>query len=115
MNITSIALIVGAGVINAAGSSVMKYAMTYRAAPDPSMVRYWLLMLCAMMLYGGCFPLYAIGLSRTRLSTAQPVFSATSYIAIALIAMLFFNEALAPLRVAGLAVIIVGMVMVVGL
>ena len=113
MNVASIVLIVGAGVINAAGSSVMKYAMTYKSGADPSMLKYWLLMLCAMMLYGGCFPLYAIGLSRSRLSTAQPVFSATSYLAIALVARLFFNEPLMPLKIAGLAVIITGIVMVV--
>jgi multidrug transporter EmrE-like cation transporter len=70
-------------------------------------------MLCAMMLYGGCFPLYAIGLSRSRLSSAQPVFSATSFLSIALIAILFFNESLAPLKLAGLVVIVAGMVMVV--
>jgi multidrug transporter EmrE-like cation transporter len=113
MNIVNVVLIVSAGIINAAGSSVMKYAMTYRAAPGAAMPVYWLLMAGAMVLYGGCFPLFAIGLSRSRLSVAQPVFSATSYVAIALVALLFFKEAFVPVKAAGLAVIILGMVLVV--
>jgi len=45
---------------------------------------------------------------------SQPVFSATSFLAISLIALLFFNEPLMPLKIVGLAVIIAGMVLVVG-
>ncbi len=114
MNLSNTALIVSAGLINAAGSSVMKYAMSYRTTPAASTAVYWLLMLAAMTLYGGCFPLFAIGLSRSRLSVAQPVFSATSYVAIALVALFFFREAFAPLKIAGLVVIVAGIVMVVG-
>jgi small multidrug resistance pump len=114
MNLINALLIVAAGVINAAGSSVMKYSMTYRTTAHASQPLYWLLMTGAMMLYAGCFPLFAIGLSRSRLSVAQPVFSATSYITIAVVALLFFKEAFAPLKAVGLAVIVFGMVLVVG-
>jgi len=114
MNVVSIAIIAAAGIINASGSAVLKYAMNYKAGPDPNMLRYGILVLAAMMLYGGCFPLYAMGLSRARLSTAQPTFSAVSYLSTTLIALLFFSEPFLPLKIGGLAVIIVGMVMVVG-
>lgn len=114
MNLVSIVIIVAAGLINAAGSAVLKFGFAYRNAANSSVLIYWLIMLGAMLLFGGCFPLYAIGLSRSKLSTAQPVFSATSYVSIAVVSILFFKEALVPLKVAGIAAIIVGMVMVVG-
>ncbi len=107
-----ILMLAGAGLINAAGSTVMKYASTLKTPGSPGRLSYWLLMLLAMSLYGGCFPLFAAALARTRLSAAQPIFSAASYIAVTAAAMLFFHEAFSPLKIAGLAVIVIGIVMV---
>jgi multidrug transporter EmrE-like cation transporter len=106
-------LIICAGIINAAGSSVMKLATSFRSGPHQSMPAYYLLMALALCLFGGSFPIYASALSRAKLSVAQPVFSATSYLAVTLVSLLLFREPFAPLKVVGLAVIVVGMVLVV--
>jgi multidrug transporter EmrE-like cation transporter len=112
MNMVLVLALVGAGVINAAGSSVMKYAMTLKSSGSPNVIAFWLLMLLSVSLYGGCFPLYAAALAKARLSVAQPIFSAASYLAVALTAVLFFNEPLTVLKTVGLAVIVIGIVMV---
>jgi len=113
MNIANLLIILAAALINASGSAVMKYAASFKTAAVPNMTAYWMYLLLAMMLYGGCFPLFAIGLSRTRLSVAQPIFSAMSYVAVLAASLLFFHEPFAPLKAVGIAVIIVGMAMVV--
>jgi multidrug transporter EmrE-like cation transporter len=112
VSILSILLVVGAGAINAAGSSLMKYAMTYRSGAGHNGTVFALIMIVAMGLFGGGFPLYAIGLSRTRLSVAQPVFSATAYLSVTLVSVLLLKEAFAPIKLAGLAAIVIGMLVV---
>jgi multidrug transporter EmrE-like cation transporter len=109
----SAVLIIVAGLVNALASSVMKHATNLKNSPAPDLPRFWLLMFLAMAMYGGSFPLYVMGLSRSRLSAAQPVFSATSFLAITLASLLFFKETLVPLKAAGLAVILAGIAMVV--
>ncbi len=112
MNIFLFLMIVGAGAVNAGGSALLKYAMTYKAGEHPSMTLYWLLVAAAMALFGGGFPLYAAALGRARLSIAQPIFSATTYLATLLVSLLILKEPLAPLKIAGLAVIITGITLV---
>jgi len=108
----SVVSIVFAAVLNAAGSSVLKYASNYRASPNSKPTLYILLFIAAMGIFGGSFPFYAYGLSRIRLSVAQPVFSVGSYVAVALIAFFFFRDSYSLLKIAGLVVIIGGVLMV---
>jgi hypothetical protein len=58
------------------------------------------------------FPLFAIALSRTRLSVAQPVFSATSYVAVVAISLLLFREPLVFSKLIGICIISIGVVLV---
>ena len=112
MNVLTIGSIVFAAVMNAAGSSVLKFASNYRGSPGSKSGLYVLLFLGAMAIFGGSFPFYAYGLSKMRLSVAQPIFSVGSYVALALIAFFFFNDSYSPLKIAGLVVIVAGVLMV---
>jgi multidrug transporter EmrE-like cation transporter len=104
--------IVFAAILNATASSILKYASTYRAIPDSKGAVYWLIFTGALALFGGSFPFYAYGLSKMKLSVAQPIFSVGSYVALALIAFFFFKDSYSPLKIAGLIVIIGGVLMV---
>jgi multidrug transporter EmrE-like cation transporter len=108
----SVGAIILAAVMNAAGSSVLKYASTYRATPDSRTAVYYLLFIGAMGLFGGSFPFYAYGLSKMNLSVAQPLFSVGSYVTVALVAFFLFRDSYSLLKVAGLVVIIGGVLMV---
>jgi multidrug transporter EmrE-like cation transporter len=112
VNFAVFLIIVAAGIVNASGSALLKYAMTYKTAAHPSMAVYYLLIIAALALFGGGFPLYATALGRTKLSIAQPIFSATTYLATLLVALLILKEPLVPLKIAGIAVIIAGITLV---
>jgi hypothetical protein len=70
MNALSILSIVLAAVMNALGSFLLKYASTYKASPNHNSVVYYGIYAAALLLFGGGFPFYAFGLSKTRLSIA---------------------------------------------
>ena len=112
MPVLSVVSIVFAAIMNAAGSSVLKYASNYRGTPNSKPALYVLLFITAMGIFGGSFPFYAYGLSRMRLSVAQPVFSVGSYVALALIAFFFFKDSYSFLKIVGLVMIIGGVLMV---
>jgi multidrug transporter EmrE-like cation transporter len=104
--------IIFAAFANAAGSTILKYSSSYRALPSSRPAIYWLIFIGAMALFGGSFPFYAYGLSKMKLSIAQPVFSVGTYVAVALAALLVFHEQYSLLKVVGLVVIIGGVLMV---
>lgn len=108
----AITMLVGAASINTAGSALMKYATLYKTHAGSKPGFFILLMFAAMAAYGGCFPLYAAGLGKLKLSVAQPVFSATGFVLTAVIAVLIFQEKLVPLQLAGIAVIVGGIALV---
>ncbi len=112
MGLLSVASIVFAAIMNAAGSSILKYSSNYRALPNSKVDIYWLIFVGAIGLFGGSFPFYAYGLSKMRLSVAQPIFSVGSYVALALIAFFFFKDSYSILKIVGLVVIIGGVLMV---
>jgi multidrug transporter EmrE-like cation transporter len=112
MTFSTLALLITAAIGNAAGSSLIKYAAVYKAGESARTAIYYLLFTAALALYGGTFPLFAIALGRTRLSIAQPVFSATSYVTVIALSLLLFREPLVATRIVGIAVIIVGVVLV---
>ena len=112
MNVHPIVMLIYAGLMNASGTAVMKYAMNYKKADQPNMVIFYLLIVAAMALYGACFPIFANALGRLKLSVGQPVFSATGFLAATVFSLLLFKESISTLQVAGLATIICGIVMV---
>lgn len=112
MKIIPYAMLAAAAAINAAGSGLFKYAALVKKGPGSPAFAYWLLLLAAMACYGACFPLYAVGLSRLRLSVAQPIFSAFSFAVTALIAVLLFGERLNLQQILGIAAILGGIVLV---
>ena len=112
MGLLSIGSIVFAAIMNAAGSSILKFSSNYRALPNSKSAIYYLIFVGAMALFGGSFPFYAYGLSNMKLSIAQPIFSVGSYVALALIAVFFFKDSYSILKVVGLIVIIAGVLMV---
>ncbi len=65
----------------------------------------------ALPLYGMGFIIWAVALSRLPLSFAYPLLS-TSYIFIAIVALVFFDEAIPPSRWAGIGLIVLGIVLV---
>ncbi|MCL4466019.1 MAG: EamA family transporter [Chloroflexi bacterium] len=95
------------------GASVIKYATLYRRRQESRLAGFVLLMGLAFLLFGCGFPIYTYGVSLTKLSTAQPVFSATIFVTTTLASALFFRERLSLLRLAGMAAIIAGIVMVI--
>ncbi len=66
----------------------------------------------ALMLFGVCFPFYAYGLARIKLSAAQPIFAVGTFIFAALMAFFLFHDGFSVLKICGLSVIIVGVIMV---
>jgi multidrug transporter EmrE-like cation transporter len=82
----------GSAILNAAGSSILKYSSTYKALPNSRAGAYWLIFFGAMAAFCGSFPFYAYGLSKMKLSVAQPMFSVGSYVAVALVAFFFFKR-----------------------
>jgi multidrug transporter EmrE-like cation transporter len=98
--------------MNAAGSSILKYSSLYRATASSKLGIYYLIFIGAMGLFGASFPFYAYGLSKMKLSVAQPIFSVGSYVALALIAFFFFKDTYSLLKILGLVVIIGGVLMV---
>lgn len=105
-------IIIAAGVVNAGGSVLLKYAMTYKATANPSTAMYYLLIVAAITLFGGGMPLYAAALGRTKLSIAQPIFSATIYLATVLVSLLILREPFMPLKIVGIAVMMSGIALV---
>lgn len=65
----------------------------------------------ALPLYGIGFIIWAVALSHLQLSLAYPLL-ATGYLINPLAAMLAFNEQIPPIRLAGILVIMVGIVLV---
>ncbi len=69
---------------------------------------FWL----ALALYAVGFLSYTIALSRLELSKAYPVSSAAAIVIIAGVSFLFFKESLDALKVAGLALLVAGIFLV---
>ena len=113
MNFFPIVVLVSAGLVQGSGASVMKYATIYRRRPDTGRIGFMLLILFAILLFGCGFPVYTYGVSLTKLSMAQPVFSATIFITTTLASTLLFRERLSLLQVLGMCGIVVGILMVV--
>ena len=112
MSLLPYAAILLAALTNAAGSALLKYSSVYRAQVGERNAIYILLFLSALAAFVGTFPFYAYGLSRLHLSVAQPVFSIGTYAATALVAVFAFHEPYSLMKIAGLLVVVVGVLMI---
>lgn len=113
MDYYPLAVLVSAGLVQGSGASVMKYATLYRRRAGTGKSGFMLLLLLALLLFGCGFPIYTYGVSMTKLSTAQPVLSATIFLTTTLASVLLFRERLSLLQVLGMCAIITGILMVV--
>jgi len=112
MNLFPLLVLVAAGLVQGSGASVMKYATLYRKRARSRRLQFALLLGLAFAMFLCGFPIYTYGVSLTKLSTAQPVFSATIFLTTTLAAVLLFEERLSVLRAVGMAAIIGGILMV---
>ncbi len=113
MNFPPFLLLVGAGLLNALGTSAMKYATAYKKADGASTLIFYLLIAGAMALYGISFPIFATGLSRVRLSIAQPLFSATTFATATAVSLLLLKETISLPQALGMGAILAGIILVV--
>lgn len=98
--------------MNAAGTSVIKYATIYKKLDNPSMAVYYLLFVGAMALYGTSFPLFATALGRIKLSVGQPIFSETTFLVSTLVSLLVLKENISLQQGIGMFAIIAGIILV---
>ena len=112
MTFLSVLSILFAAIANGIGSAMIRYSSLYKGKADSSIALYWILLLGAFFIFGGAFPLYAYGLSKIKLSVAQPLFSVFTYLSVALIAFFIFNEPYSFRKIFGLVLILSGVILV---
>ncbi|MHB1005901.1 MAG: EamA family transporter [Chloroflexota bacterium] len=113
MDIASLLVLVGSGLVQGAGSVLLKYATLYEKGAGGSQAPFLALMGLAMVLFTVGGLLFARGLARMRLSVAQPVFSATIFLMVTACSVLVFHEQLSALQLAGMATILGGILLVI--
>ncbi|MGF1642502.1 MAG: SMR family transporter [Thiotrichales bacterium] len=110
-------LILGLGIAaNASASVLIKLAMVpprqYPSFADPLAALanwpFWL----GLTLYGAAFLLYAAALARLPLNVAHPVLTAGAIAAVALVSLTLFREQFYWTTVAGIAMVISGVVLI---
>lgn len=103
-------LLVGVTVVcNALAQLMMKRAgitdaFNWRQWMDPSL-------LAALALYGLSFILTALVFARLPLSLASPLMAGAIFVLVALFSVIFLAERIGPLRLAGMACIVLGIVL----
>jgi multidrug transporter EmrE-like cation transporter len=105
-------IIIASALINAMGSVVLKFSTVYKNSGQPNEGLHNWLMIGALLIFAVSFPLYGIGLSKIKLSVAQPIFASTTFLTVSLIAVLLFKEAIEPLKLAGMGIMLVGIFLV---
>lgn len=113
MNYKAVITVVFGGCIQASGSAVLKLATLMLKSPEHSITLCVLTFIAAMVLFCCGFPLYSRGLSKLRISIAQPVFSSTMFLVSTLISLLAFKNQMAAHQFAGLFTIIAGVIVVI--
>ncbi|MCX7820367.1 MAG: SMR family transporter [Brevinematales bacterium] len=108
MEIKAILSLIVAAVANVMGSTFIKYSTQFK----DKLLSFILLNLLAILVFGGSFPFYVYGLSKLKLSVAQPIFLVISYLLIALVAIIIFKESYSWLKIFGMIVIIIGVIFV---
>ena len=98
-------------LFQAGGSSLIKYGMALLKA-DPMNRIYFLVFAGALCLYLLAFPLYALTLSRLKLSVVQPVGAGSIFLYTIVISIVFFSESLTLLKAGGILAIVGGIILV---
>lgn len=112
MDIFSLLVLFGSGIIQGMGSVLVKYA-TLQGDAGTGQALFFSLVGLAMLLFTAGGLLYVRCLSRVRLSVAQPVFSATIFLVVTSCSVLIFHEQLTTFQLAGMATIIGGILLVI--
>ncbi len=97
-------------MVQAIATALIKLSGDYKKTNKK---RFFAMFAGAMLLYGGGFVFYALGLSGLNLSIAQPVFSSSMFLVTALISTFFFKDKLRLQQIVGLVVISAGIVTVI--
>lgn len=103
-----------AGLIQAAASAVLKYSSVYKSIPGMHFYIYYLIFFGAMAMFPCAFPLIVYGMSRLKLTVYQPLLSGTMYMVTYLLGIVLFKEPVILNHLIGIAVILAGVYLVVG-
>jgi multidrug transporter EmrE-like cation transporter len=102
-------------VANASASVLVKQAMLpprrFPSLAEPATLLnapFWL----GLGLYGAAFLLYAAALARFPLNVAHPILTAGSIASVAVLSVLFFREPLPVTTLAGIALVLTGVVLI---
>jgi multidrug transporter EmrE-like cation transporter len=66
----------------------------------------------ALVGFGTGFFLWSVGLSRTELSSAYPIFIGVEYSLVMILSWLILTEAFVPLKIAGIALVLIGIIII---
>lgn len=113
MNYKAIVTIIFGACIQASGSAILKFATSILKSQNHNITLCALGFTSAMLLFCCGFPLYSRGLSKLKISIAQPVFSSTMFLVSTLISLLIFKDKMAVHQFAGLFTIIAGVIVVI--
>jgi multidrug transporter EmrE-like cation transporter len=113
MNYKAIVTIIFGACIQSSGSAMLKFATSMIKSPHHNNTSCALGFIAALLLFCCGFPLYSRGLSKLKISIAQPVFSSTMFFVGTLISLLVFKDKIAVHQIAGLFAIIAGATVVI--
>ncbi len=113
MNYKAIVTIIFGACIQSSGSAILKYATSMIKSQYHNNTYCALGFIAAILLFCCGFPLYSRGLSKLKISIAQPVFSSTMFLVSTLISLLVFKDKIAVHQIAGLFAIIAGVTVVI--
>ncbi len=115
MDRVTLLLLAGSAVFNAGANTLMKYAFGYKEELLQGSVLTVVsrILLNPFALLGiGCFGIsfmfLSAALTKTDLSVAYPVMSGLVYVLVLAVSVLLFSEQVTVLRIAGMAVILLG-------
>lgn len=109
-------LLVLFGILSNAGASVLiKYAMLPErnvSLKEPLTVILNFPLWLGLCLYGVAFVLYALTLQRLPLNVTQPVLTCGAISMVALLSVILFGESFGVMKLAGVFLVIVGVVLI---
>ena len=113
MDYKAIVTIIFGACIQASGSAILKFATSMLKSQGYNIPFCVFGFISAMLLFCCGFPLYSRGLTKLKISIAQPVFSSTMFLVSTLISLLIFKDKMAVHQFAGLFAIIAGVIVVI--
>lgn len=119
MDKASFVLLFCSAALNAMGSTIMKHAYGGEGSLTSSgftgaflkiLANPWIVL--GLGAFGASFFFMAAALSRTELTLAYPFMSSLVYIILLFIGYFFFHEEITPVRVFGIALILIGITLI---